>query len=71
MFKKGLYGSLQVSLQRTIRNAHIILVGNSHRKRLWHIQENKFVGLFNAALATVQTIESRENNVKIYLREFS
>jgi hypothetical protein len=59
MFKKGLYGSLQVSLQRRIRNAHIILVGNSHRKRLWHIQKNKFVGLFNAALATVQTIESR------------
>jgi hypothetical protein len=34
-------------------------------------QENKFVALFNAALATVQVIGCRENNVKIYLRELS
>jgi hypothetical protein len=71
MFKKGLYESLQVSLQRTMRNAHIILVGNSHRWSPWHIQENKFVGLFNATLATVQVIESREDNVKICLRDLS
>jgi hypothetical protein len=60
---------LQVSIQRTIRNAHIIFVGNSQRRRLWHIEANKLVGLFNAALASVQVIESRENNVKIYLRD--